>query len=91
MVSIDHIMIIIFRAAFPDVLERILPADGTKTIGDLFVGVLKEMGKLQNFSVGLEGARVSLELSTNTSVLVGQRVVIKYLPGTCESHDGGST
>ena len=42
------------------------------------------MGKLQNFSVAIEGARVSLELSTDTSVLVGQRVVVKYLPGECE-------
>ena len=61
-----------------------MPADGTTTIGDLFVGVLKEMGKLQNFSVAIEGARVPLELSTDTSVLVGQRVVVKYLPGPCE-------
>lgn len=71
-------------AAFPDVLERIMPADGTTSIGDLFVGVLKEMRKLRNFSVAVEGARVPLELGTDTSVLVGQRVVVKYLPGPCE-------
>lgn len=71
-------------ATFPDVLERILPADGTKSIGDLFVGVLREMSKLQNFSVSIEGARVSLELDTDTSELVGQRVVVKYLPGQCK-------
>lgn len=68
-------------AAFPDVLERIMPADGTKSIGDQFVAVLKEMGKLQNFSVAIEGARIPLELATDTSALVGQRVVVKYLPG----------
>ena len=62
-----------------------MPADGTKSIGDLFVGVMKEMGKLQNFSVAIEGARVSLELDTDTSALVGQRVVVKYLPGPCKS------
>lgn len=75
---------ILYSATFPNVPERILPADGTQTIGDLFVGVLQEMGKLQKFSVAIEGARVPLELSTDTSVLVGQRVVVKYLPGPCE-------
>lgn len=61
-----------------------MPADGSKTIGELFVGVLKEMGKLRNFSVAVEGARVPLELDTDTSALVGQRVVVKYLPGPCK-------
>ena len=31
-----------------------------------------------------EGSRVPLELDVDTSVLVGQRVVVKYLPGTSE-------
>ncbi len=74
----------IYRASFPDVLERILPADGRKTLGELFVGVLREMGKLQNFSVAVEGARVGLNFETDTSALIGQRVVVKYLPGPCE-------
>ena len=71
-------------AAIPDVLERILPADGTKTVGELFYEVLESIGKLQNFAVYLEGSRVPLELSVDTSVLVGQKVFIKYLQGPCE-------
>ncbi len=67
-------------------LERILPADGTERVGDLFAGVLREMGKLQNFSVAVEGARVPLEFGTNTSCLIGQRVVVKYIPGKCKSY-----
>ena len=65
---------------FPDVPEKILPANGTKTIGALFTSVLKDIGKQQNFAVYLEGSRVPLELGIDTSVLVGQRVVVKYLP-----------
>lgn len=65
-----------------------MPADGSTSIGDLFARLLKEMGKLQNFSVAVEGARVPLELSTDTSVLVGQRVVVKYLPGPCKWGNG---
>ncbi len=61
-----------------------MPADGRKTLGELFVGVLREMGKLQNFSVAVEGARVGLNFETDTSALIGQRVVVKYLPGPCE-------
>ena len=61
-----------------------MPADGSTTIGDLIARVLKEMGKLQNFSVSVEGSRTSLNLDVNTSVLVGQRVIVKYLPGPCE-------
>ena len=61
-----------------------MPADGSTTIRDLFVEVLKDMGKPQNFSVTVEGARASLELDTDTSVLIGQCVVVKYLPSPCE-------
>lgn len=71
------------RAAFPDVLEKILPADGSTSVGSLFLSILKDMDKLQNFQVYLEGSRVPLELTVDTSVLVGQRVVVKYLPGPC--------
>ena len=46
--------------------------------------VLKEMDKLQNFQIYCEGSRVPLELSVDTSVLVGQRVIVKYLPGPCK-------
>ena len=65
-------------------MERILPANGKKTVGDLVIGILKDMAKLQNFSVAVEGARVSLDFDTDTSALIGQKVVIKYLPGPCE-------
>ena len=65
-------------------LEKILPADGTKTVGELFYGELEAMGKLQNFAVYLDGSRVPLELDVDTSVLVGQKVSIKYLTGPCE-------
>lgn len=74
-----------YSAALPDVLERILPADGQKQVGHLFVEVLQEIGKLQNFAVYLEGSRVPLELDVDTSVLVGQKVYLKYLPGPCKS------
>lgn len=39
------------RAVFPDVPEKILPADGTKSVGMLFSNVLREDGKSQNFVV----------------------------------------
>ena len=52
-------------------------------MGELLVGILKEMDKLRNFSVAVEGARVPLDFETDTSALVGQRVVVKYLPGQC--------
>ena len=74
-----------YSAAFPDVLERILPADGLKRVGHLFAEVLQEIGKLQNFAIYLEGSRVPLELDVDTSVLVGQKVNVKYLPGPCKS------
>ena len=46
--------------------------------------MLEGISKLQNFAVYLEGSRVPLELSVDTSVLVGQKVFIKYIPGPCE-------
>ena len=45
------------------------------------MNLMREMGKLQNFSVAIEGARVGLDLETDTSGLIGQRVVVKYMPG----------
>jgi len=71
-------------ATFPDQLDKILPADGSRTVGELFVSVLKDMEKLQNFQVYCEGSRVPLELGVDTSVLVGQKVNVKFLPGPCE-------
>ena len=71
-------------AVIPDMLEKILPADGTKTVGELFYEVLEGIGKLQNFAVYMEGSRVPLDFSVDTSVLVGQKVLIKYLPGPCK-------
>jgi hypothetical protein len=65
-------------------LEKILPADGTKTVGELFYEVLEGTGKLQNFAVYMEGSRVPLDFNVDTSVLVGQKVLIKYLPGPCK-------
>ena len=71
-----------YSALFPGVLmERILPADGAISIGNLFVEVLK-MGKAR-FFVALEGSRIPLDLDIETSVLVGQRVEVKYLPCKC--------
>ena len=67
-------------ASFADVLEKILPADGTTTIGNLISGVLIEMGKLPNFSLTLVGIRVQVPLNLDASVLVGQTVFVKYLP-----------
>lgn len=71
-------------AVIPDMLEKILPADGTKTVGELFYEVLEGIGKLQNFAVYMEGSRVPLDFNVDTSVLVGQKVLIKYLPGPCK-------
>ena len=65
-------------------LEKILPANGTKTVGELFYEVLEGIGKLQNFAVYMEGSRVPLDFNVDTSVLVGQKVLIKYLPGPCK-------
>lgn len=84
-ISFVCMLFLFHRASFPDVLEMILPADGRKTVGEVFVGILKDLEKLRNFSVGIEGARVPLNLDTDTSALIGQKVVVKYLPGQCES------
>ncbi len=40
-------------AEFPDVPERILPADGRATVGGIFNRIMKESGKTQNFAVYL--------------------------------------
>jgi len=40
-----------YRAVFPDVPEKILPADGTKSVGLLFNNVLRGVGKSQNFAI----------------------------------------
>ncbi len=61
-------------ATFPDQPVKILPAVSSKT---LLVSVLRNMGR--KFEVYLEGSRVPLELSVNTSVLARQRVDVKYL------------
>ena len=73
-----------YSAVIPDMLEKILPADGTKTVGELFYEVLEGTGKLQNFAVYMEGSRVPLDFNVDTSVLVGQKVLIKFLPGPCK-------
>ena len=65
----------------PDLPEIILPADGTKTLRQLFDRCLVERQKIESYSVFIEDARAPLELDISTSILEGHSVQIHFIPG----------
>ena len=71
-------------ATFPDMLEIVLLADGSKTVRDLFNQVLIERGKMEPYSIYIDGARAPLELDMTSAVLDGHTVSVKYLPSSSE-------
>ena len=67
---------------FPDLPDITLPVDGTTTIRQLLDKTMIDRGKVESYSVYLEGARAPLELNTATSNLEGHTIAIKYNPAS---------
>jgi hypothetical protein len=67
---------------FPDGPDAILPADGSTTLRLLLDKTLADRGKVNSYSVYLEGARAPLELNVSTSNLEGHVITIKYNPSS---------
>ena len=63
-------------AIFPDQEDKILPADSSKSIKEIWVSVLGDMDR--KFEVYLEDSPDPLDLRMNASLLAGQRVIVKY-------------
>ncbi|KAL5471520.1 hypothetical protein EMCRGX_G029643 [Ephydatia muelleri] len=80
----QHIIVVKSKNTFIAVLdsdEKVLPASSNRSPRELVASLLSERGKLQNFAIYMEGSSVPLDASIDTSILVGQRVVVKLLPG----------
>ncbi|XP_064381914.1 uncharacterized protein LOC135330889 isoform X3 [Halichondria panicea] len=65
-----------FIAIFPDQEDKILPADSSKSIKEVWVSVLGDMDR--KFEVYLEDSPDPLDLRMNASLLAGQRVIVKH-------------
>ena len=70
---------------FPDHADVVLPANSSYTLRDLFDNMMVEKGKMDSYSVYLEGARAPIELNMSAGNLEGHIVHIKYNPSNSKS------